>query len=170
MRASFVKQGLLDFIKILPSELVLVEVGCFSGQSTQMFLDSGKIKKIICIDKWENGYDPDDIASNQTVHAKKIFDNMISKYDNVKVIQEYSDDALKYIDELVDIVYIDGDHRYEQVKKDIINYTKIIKQTGLISGHDYHLDDVRKAVNETIGKPEMIFQDHSWRKNIGDIK
>jgi predicted O-methyltransferase YrrM len=70
------------------------------------------------------------------------------------------------IDEKFDLVYIDGVHTYEQVKKDIENYRKIVKPNGLLCGHDYlnegHLVGVFEAVNEIFGKPDIIFEDTTW--------
>jgi hypothetical protein len=79
----------------------------------------------------------------------------------------FSDDALLQLNSnRYDIIYIDGNHTYEQVKKDIINYYPLIKNNGFISGHDYFIDNVKNAVYETIGLPDKIFIDYSWIKQI----
>lgn len=36
-----------------------------------------------------------------------------------------------------DIIFVDGDHSYEQTKKDIVNAWKFLKPNGLLIGHDY---------------------------------
>jgi predicted O-methyltransferase YrrM len=46
----------------------------------------------------------------------------------------------KYFEECkkeYDIIYIDGDHSYEQTKRDVNNAWKFIKEGGVIIGHDF---------------------------------
>jgi hypothetical protein len=66
------------------------------------------------------------------------------------------------------LIYIDGLHKYEQVKKDILNYIQLINNGGFISGHDYHDNwmEVKKAINDTIKNPDKTFKDTSWIKSI----
>lgn len=54
----------------------------------------------------------------------------------------------------VDMVFIDGDHRYEEVVKDIDHALSILKKGGILVGHDYNHPDwpgVKKAVDEIFG-------------------
>ena len=67
---------------------------------------------------------------------------------------------------IFDFLYIDGNHRYEAVKSDLINYYPRVKKGGIISGHDYEFEgtpDVKKAVDEFFKKPPLKkYADHSW--------
>ena len=54
-----------------------------------------------------------------------------------------------------DFVYIDADHTYEMVKKDVNLWLPLVKKGGIIGGHDYGFPDevcryggVQKAVDE----------------------
>jgi hypothetical protein len=47
-------------------------------------------------------------------------------------------------------VFIDANHNYEYVKKDIAKYTPKLKPAGLLTGHDIDYPGVNKAVNEVI--------------------
>lgn len=51
-------------------------------------------------------------------------------------------------------IYIDGNHSYSYVKKDIENYSKKILPRGILSGHDfdYRSPGVIKAVTEFCNK------------------
>jgi predicted O-methyltransferase YrrM len=54
----------------------------------------------------------------------------------------------------IDMVFIDGDHRYETVVKDIKKAYELLKSGGLICGHDYNHPQwpgVKKAVDELVG-------------------
>jgi hypothetical protein len=78
--------------------------------------------------------------------------------DKIVWIFEYSDKAVNKIqDEELDFVYIDGNHRYEYVKKDIELYYPKVKKGGLISGHDYKKNEpgVIKAVHESFASNKI---------------
>jgi predicted O-methyltransferase YrrM len=53
-------------------------------------------------------------------------------------------------DDSLDLVFIDADHGYDSVKRDIIAYTPKLKTTGLLTGHDIDYPGVNKAVKELI--------------------
>jgi hypothetical protein len=52
----------------------------------------------------------------------------------------------------VDMVFIDGDHEYEAVKRDILNARKMLKPGGILCGHDFSdaHPGVMKAVRELV--------------------
>jgi len=65
----------------------------------------------------------------------------------------------RFKDEELDFVYIDGNHEYSNVKKDIQLWYPKIKKGAYIAGDDYdwHLgDDVKRAVNEFFVEYDII--------------
>ena len=48
----------------------------------------------------------------------------------------------------LDFIFIDADHTYESVKKDIELWTPKVKHEGIILGHDINWGDVAWAVGE----------------------
>lgn len=53
-------------------------------------------------------------------------------------------DAVKdFADESLDFVYIDGNHNLKYVVEDICEWSKKVKNGGIISGHDYFYTDSR---------------------------
>jgi predicted O-methyltransferase YrrM len=172
MRDTQYMNGLSDLIKHINNfsstkEMVMIEIGSYAGESTQLFAEH--FKKVISIDPFINDYDPNDITCKHMDLDKvyNIFLKNISHYINVTHIKETSDDAHMLIDHPVDFIYIDGLHTYEQIKKDITNYLPIIK-SGFIGGHDYHpvWQGIVNGVEELLGPPDKIFQDTSWIKKI----
>jgi len=168
--------GLVDLIAILPSDILMAEVGCYAGESTLMFMQSGKIKVLYAIDPWSNKWDGDIPAGKEKSYrhmyanmawAEQSFDFRLKGYDVVK----YKNTLKEVIDKLplLDFFYIDGDHRYEYVKNDTTLAMKKIVRGGIIAGHDYnHVNNkgVIRAVNEVLGKPDRVFRDTSWLKYI----
>ncbi len=47
------------------------------------------------------------------------------------------DAAASFSDETLDWVYIDGDHSYEAVKRDLEAYYRVVKSGGFLAGDDY---------------------------------
>jgi len=172
MRDNNQSNGLIDLINYIGDDvrkMNLIEIGSYAGESTIIF--SKYFKTVLSVDPYLNDYDKNDPACKYMDFngVYEIFKNNIKDINNITHIRKKSDDAINDIkNDMFDIVYIDGLHTYDQVLKDINNYRPIIKEGGYISGHDYHLnwDGVRRAVNETLGKPDMIFSDFSWIKKI----
>jgi len=71
-----------------------------------------------------------------------------------KIIRSTSARAAPLITEPLDMIFIDADHTYESVKRDIGLWWDKVKVGGIISGHDYghsHQPGVKKAVDEYFG-------------------
>ncbi|MBU3591454.1 class I SAM-dependent methyltransferase [Polynucleobacter sp. 78F-HAINBA] len=56
--------------------------------------------------------------------------------------------ADQFQDESFDLVYIDGDHTYEGVVKDLAAWYPKVKKGGIICGDDIGWPGVKKAVDE----------------------
>jgi len=79
----------------------------------------------------------------------------------VKLIRKFSDEAVSEIgDESCDLVFIDSNHSYEYVKRDILNYLPKVKRNGIFLGHDYNpgFDGVIRAVREIFGDMYEIME------------
>lgn len=145
---------------------IMVEIGCYTGESTEIFCQ--EFKKVYAIDPWMDGkgYDPTDYASKSMgPHIEAAFDERMSKYDNLVKLKGFSYDLFKeFEDESLDFVYIDGDHTYEGVKKDILNFISKIRPNGFIGGHDYKpkWPGIMQAVDEQFGSPDYKYNDWSW--------
>lgn len=151
------------------SELTILEIGCYRGQSTEIFLNTGKVKKIYCIDPWKCGYDINDPASisNMTL-AEHDFDLRVGNDPRVIKIKGTIEDFVKIEHDKIDLVYIDSCHTYDGCKNDIIYCQQYIKPTIAFSGHDYspQFKGVVNAVNEFFIFPDKCFDDSSWLKFV----
>jgi hypothetical protein len=128
----------------------------YNGGTNEAFIIH--VKEVLSLTKRKNYFDYYD-------GAVMMKDDCIQRFNKA---QKKSDDAIFDIQEKVDFVYIDGHHTYEQVKKDIQNYKKLIKDNGIVGGHDYSVNwkDVIKAVNECLGVPDNVYVDCSWIKKM----
>lgn len=171
------EDGLYDLIKDLPENLIMAEIGCYAGESTLMFLQSGKINTLYAIDPWSNKYTgKEDLSKKENKTIKKVYDNMkwaedsfdvrVSPYKNVAKLKMTFDSAFYMIPSNLDFIYIDGNHEYEYVCKDIILAINKIKTGGIIAGHDYQetypgVIQAVKSYFQIVGKIK-IYKDTSW--------
>ena len=141
-----------------------VEIGAYSGEGTVVL--AKHFKEVLAIDPWLNGYDIGDVASQQCP-MKFVYESFLdrtSKFENVKHRRGKSQDALDIVpQETLDMVYVDGDHRYEAVLEDIKGWFPKLRKGGIMSGHDWSFKAVQKALSEVFnGKETILFQGDSW--------
>lgn len=160
---------LKDLLTFVPPGSVGVEVGCYMGESTQIMLESGKFRKLVCIDPWNPGYYRD----RDMAEAEREFDRRISLPTQTRVIKLKMDSrkglvaAGKYAP--IDFIYIDGDHRYHAVKDDIEKALILLGGGGIMAGHDYgraRSPGVKEAVKELLGGPDVRFAGWSWLRFV----
>lgn len=63
----------------------------------------------------------------------------------------------------IDLVFIDGDHSYDGIVKDVYSWWPKLKKRGVIAGHDYTqaggtilMHEVRAALHDVFGGPEGV--------------
>jgi len=153
--------GMMNSISKERSKIsTLVEIGSHLGESTTIFLAYELIEKMYCVDPW-----------NQDPIYEKTFDSRLQPFIEDKKclkLKESSEQASKkFLNNSIDMVYIDGNHDYEYVKFDIETWYPKIINGGILSGHDY--SDVhpgtKLAIDEFIAKRKInlhTFSDSSW--------
>lgn len=134
----------------------ILEIGSYAGMSAVTWAKA--IQKynngngqVFCVDPWrpylkedENipeGQDTCKIMNDalEGGQAFKLFiHNIITSNckDNIVIIRAESDKVLPALSQKFDLIYVDGDHRYEQGKKDLINSIPLVKDRGILSGDD----------------------------------
>ena len=159
-------QEIKDHIFKLSDIPIIVEVGSYEGESSEVFAQEFPFAIIYCIDPWVNGYDDTDFTSNADMNLVEInFNERTKYYKNIIKIKDFSINV--HINN-ISMVYIDGNHQYDFVKQDINHWQKYLLKNGILSGHDYtnqgHLKGVKKAVDEILVKVDKIYNDTSWMK------
>jgi hypothetical protein len=110
--------------------------------------------------------------------VEESFDDRMIKFKFVEKIKDSSLNASgKFEDRSIDVVYIDGDHRYEAVVQDIKKWLPKVKPGGYLAGHDYTDKyspskpwkyDVKRALQDNSIEPCKIFEDTSWVYKVED--
>ena len=168
------KNGLSDLANYVSGKMhgmfTMAEVGVYRGESTELFLKSGHVRKMFCIDPWLAGYDLQDVASSSDMSAvESEFDNVAKRWPTTVVKHKGTLDDFKP-DCPIEFVYIDACHQYESVVHDI--RMSLSLKPILIGGHDYGCKDhpgVKRAVDEILGRPDATFSDGSWVKSLFEV-
>jgi hypothetical protein len=164
------RYDIIDLCKLIPHNSNGIEVGCFKGESSELFALSGKFKKLYCVDPWEQGY----YKQHDMGEVEGYFDQVASKYPVIIKLKKYSSVLRDFIELPVNFIYIDANHNYEFVKKDIINALEVLDKSPsnlpkILAGHDYKFPKspgVEKAVKELLNYPDVRFAGYSWVKFI----
>ena len=145
---------------------LVVEIGTWLGRSTYA-MGKSVGGKVITIDH----FSPKSIGGSQSSFYEKCLPEEVKDDPNwlynlclvnlseliengkVEVIRGNSDDvinSLQHLKNAVDMVFIDGDHSYDAVRRDIVNYKPLVRTGGLICGHDFFKRQLRWAVMEIL--------------------
>ena len=146
-------------------DLYVLEIGVHKGDFSKQLANSLDPKKLILVDPWiayddevySNSWYGKSSISNQVIQdqyfldIKKYFENEI-RLETVEVHRKTSDDFFHQNQLKFDLIYIDGNHLFDFVVRDITNSLNFINRDGIIVLDDYGVagwwnDGITKAVN-----------------------
>lgn len=164
----WIKDRFTDFLDSMPHNARVVEVGVQDGAYAACILRKTNPIQLFLVDCWEH-QDPliyDDPEANVSNEMQEIIyretKQRFAHDPRVVIIRLYSEQAaMNFEDESLDWVYIDANHSYEAVKKDLMLWWPKIKKNGFLSGHDYIKRDswgVVQAVNEFLNSYDLYFE------------
>lgn len=146
----FFKMGgeLRDSAKPLKNRknLIGAEIGVYFGENSKSYLENLHIKTLYLVDPYSQGLvglENKDAPEYVLKHAKRL----LGSGDRLRWIRKSSIDAAAEIPNKLDFVYIDGDHTYDGVYKDIELYWPKVKKGGILGGHDFDNKHIAKAVD-----------------------
>jgi hypothetical protein len=122
------------------SQLTVAEIGVREGLNAVRILEKLDVKCIYLIDNYPIYDDGGVIRENeeQETHYKEMFENLHPYFKKSVLIHQPSTFASSlFTDRFFDVVYIDGDHSYENVKNDLAIWWNKVKIGGFLTGHDY---------------------------------
>jgi len=147
-----------------------IELGSYRGEFAKHILDNWD-GSLICIDLFDRSDNYD--FNNETGYYSGINKNLIlpefndklkSHYNNLLTIQSDTVGAVKFFpDNHFDFIYIDADHRYESVIKDMEMWYPKLKSGGLFSGHDF-IDNFDYST-----KNNKVYQPHNLSEYVGEF-
>jgi hypothetical protein len=154
-------------LEMLPMNSRGVEIGVHTGDFSQKILEIVSPRELHLIDPWKHETSSEyknalygGLAKNGQLEMDERYSNVCKRFEKeiqagiVKIHRDYSTDILnQFPDGYFDWIYIDGNHLYEYVKKDIELSLQKTRVGGYITGDDYADGNwwdggVKKAVDE----------------------
>ena len=183
MMATHTNKDSRHIMHAIKPNTIGAEIGVWMGNTSTQFLKKG-LKKFYMVDSYsvepykentERSYQ-EYIAKYQPITGEISEAGFQRFYDRVhnEVKERFQDPEVEicrmtsdmwfeqFNDEMLDWIYIDGDHSYEGCLRDLENSLKVVKQGGLILGDDYGWPNakwskpgVTKAVDEFINRHKL---------------
>lgn len=165
-RAKYIPSGLGDSVELLYGLVrsikpeVCVEIGSALGASASyigMALKENGRGMLYAIDP----HDSTEWNDVNAVDSLKQFTRNISALglrEQVSVIRSYSDAAARAWRLPIDLIFIDGDHSYEGVKRDWELFLPHVKPSGMVIFHDtmWDLPPYAGTVRSDMGVPRFV--------------
>ncbi len=171
-----------------PEILKALEVGVWKGHSisflTKEFLRNGKEDfEIIAVDIWGDWGAIPNQSFPELPYIYDIYNLNLELQDvrkYIRDIKEQSDLAANlFEDGYLDFIFIDANHEYEYVRKDILAWLPKVRRGGILAGHDYAsepnvitkdmVENVRGAVDDLFTEgllPKPIIEGCVWKVTL----
>ena len=151
-------------------EAVCVEIGVAEGQFSRDILNWG-VKKLYSVDTWAtlNGQRGDG-GNDQAWHDMNYQNtkNLLAKFgDKSELLRGLSHEmAARVDDNYIDLLYLDGDHSYDGVMRDLTAWYPKLKSGCICAGHDYLMQHygVQRAVKDFTTN-NKVFEVHTIFEN-----
>jgi hypothetical protein len=178
------RDALLAVIKSFPYQINLLEIGCWFGEgSTKIWLENVKPgSSVTLVDSWKPYSSKDD--RNEGDETYQLMDNystdaFLSTFVNIKKLEQFHlqnnisvslvrSEASKFLTNIKDnsyeLIYVDGDHKYDNAKRDIIQAKRLINKNApysIICG-----DDLELLPNKELIEIAKLHKDRDYVNNF----
>lgn len=176
-------------VQLVPKNAVWAEVGVYKGDFSQIVLDTCSPSLYYLIDNWK--FDPDEhnpfqettenfsnfagrvhwehYGDDPNAHQEQNYQSVIKRFSSVpcvRVVRARSVEGIESLpDAYLDVIYIDANHQYEYVLRDMIHAQKKLKPGGIMlmddfyegpGGHEQN-EGVMSAVNTFVKRHEYVY-------------
>lgn len=165
--------------------LVGVEVGVWAGRLSEQLLRARPLLKLYMVDRWQAPREGDSYltsGSDIAIRPQPAYDaalrearNRVCWFGRRAVISqadsEHAARAHAAMDNRFDFIFLDADHSYEGVMRDLTAWRLLVKPGGWIGGHDYDhpkQGEVKRAVHDFFGPGAQIEVDvgRTWFRRV----
>ena len=150
-----------EFIKHLPKNAKMLEIGTLAGDYAELLLNT----KPACLDLVDV-FRANDWKDLNRFNKDGHYDFVKNRFKNnpeVSLHRGYSHDVLPTLNKKYDYIYIDANHDYDHVSKDLEYSLPLLADGGIIGFNDYIYDDadyIVYGVIETVC--EFLDKNKDW--------
>ena len=142
-----------------------LEIGTFEGRSALFISEFENSRKIVCVDPYidYNEIERYDFKMENVYESVK---EKISKIKNkdINLIKKTSDEFFLENKESFNVIYIDGSHHHEDVKKDFINSMNCLEKNGILICDDFLWFRYKKIEENPISATIECY--YKYQKNL----
>jgi hypothetical protein len=143
----------------------IVEIGSFRGRSTIILRGAAEEGvEVVAIDPHGGGdrgpqeISPDAQRGDEDYRAFHANLERAGVDHDVRHVRRMSDDALGEVQGPIDLLYVDGAHRYAPARADIESWGALVPQGGGMLVHDAY-----NAIGVTLAQLRLLFLSTEWR-------
>jgi hypothetical protein len=152
---------------VAPDASVVVELGCWLGQSTLELLKKAVSADVICIDHWQGSAEHrahrlfpkllptlyDRFLANVWEHRERVIPVKETTTVGIRLLADH--------DIKPDFIYVDASHEYEDVRGDI-ELSLSMFPNAVLCGDDYNWPGVRNAIADIGLEPKIENNGRCW--------
>lgn len=140
------ESALREIVAGLPDKPKILEVGSWVGTSACIMASEVKPRggKVYCVDTFREGKANPYMWRTAPSTAETVLDRFLFNRDALgfgdtifPLVMPSVEAAVVMGEWVFDMVFLDGDHRYDEVRKDIAHWITKVKPGGVLAGHDY---------------------------------
>lgn len=139
-----IKNEFINILNMIPEDAKGIEIGCYSGGGTIAF--SMICSKLVSIDI-KKIFDTTEVEANC---KHKFIEGNSTDPKIIKEVEKF------YKKELVDFLFIDGDHSEKGAETDYNNYKHLVKKGGFIFFHD--------IIDSESHRKQRCFVSRAWNR------
>ena len=135
------------------------EIGVAFGGHSEFMLENAGLRRLYSVDMFRHDPSYEDPLN----FSQELFDELfrfvqgrLARFgDRSELVHAESADATARIPDGLDFVYIDANHSFEGVARDLSLWASKVRDGGLIGGHDYghpNFPGVRQAIDQFVGR------------------
>ena len=135
-----------------------LEIGFNSGILNTILNKFFKFEQIVVIDTFTAEISSTDLLANLKRKNLVLVCGSSNKKENLQTIKKFQP---------YDLIFVDGSHEYNDVKKDLNNYCKMLSDDGILVAHDIHsleFPGVNKAWSEFKRQNNFSYKEFVNRK------
>jgi predicted O-methyltransferase YrrM len=138
---------------VTPPALCVVEIGSYCGGSTVVIARTAARRapgaRVFAIEPFSAE------GARYQRNYESLFDANVADWSvgtTIEKVRTTSDAAAPGWKRPIDFLYVDGDHSYDAVVRDVRNFVPFVREGGVFAFHDYKpgKDGVRRAVDELV--------------------
>jgi hypothetical protein len=138
---------------------VAIEIGTCWGGFSEFLANNGKFNHLFCVDPYKvypkeiyndalNTMSQSECNEKHRIVEERLRNLSNSKKMQITLLREESEKAsFSFADNSVSFIYVDGNHHYSEVLKDLCFWWIKVKQGGVLAGDDVEPDVTHKDGN-----------------------